>query len=341
MNKYVFKPYSKSFPKLFDKEKARILSHVNIPLLLEHVGSTAVPDLGGKGIIDIAIAVNKQEMDSVSKQLQALGYEFRPNWSTPDRLYFITYLPDSEEGNRRYHIHLTYPENSEWKEFIGFRDYLRSHPKELQEYAKMKQQAALEANDQGERYRELKGPMFKKINSLINNTKEITIRELQKEDITALIKTFCFPWSSIEATTDKWKQYLKEHLKQIRTVFLLEKQGNILGYASLLRQSNYPSFKENGIPEIHDVWISPEDRGNGFGKRLVQHLEKVAHQENYKQVGIGVGLYRDYGRAQKLYTHLGYVPDGLGVTYKYLPVVPGDSYPVDDDLVIWLKKDLP
>jgi len=59
---------------------------------------------------------------------------------------------------------------------------------------------------------------------------------------------------------------------------------------------------------------------------------------HYKQIGIGVGLYKDYGCAQKLYVHLGYVPDGYGVTYKYQPVVPGNSYPVDDDLVIWLKK---
>jgi hypothetical protein len=41
-----------------------------------------------------------------------------------------------------------------------------------------------------------------------------------------------------------------------------------------------------------------------------------------------------------LYVHLGYVPDGQGMTYKGEQVVPGDSYPVDDDLLIWLKKDL-
>ena len=67
----------------------------------------------------------------------------------------------------------------------------------------------------------------------------------------------------------------------------------------------------------------------------------MAQQENHKQIGIGVGLYKDYGRAQNLYVHLGYVPDGQGVTYKYLPIVPGESYPIDDDLIIWLKKDLP
>lgn len=100
-------------------------------------------------------------------------------------------------------------------------------------------------------------------------------------------------------------------------------------------------FKNEGIPEIHDVWVSEEHRGNGIGNRLVQYLEKLAQQENHKQIGIGVGLYKDYGRAQKLYVHLGYVPDGHGLTYKYQSIVPGDLYPIDDDLVIFLKKDLP
>lgn len=167
MKKYVFKSYSKIFPELFYQEKERILSYVKIDSTIEHVGSTAVPDLGGKGIIDMAIAVNKQDMDFVSKQLQDLGYEFRSAFSTQDRFYFIIYRPDPEEGTRRYHIHLTYPENSEWEEFLRFRDYLRQHPKELNEYAELKSQAACEANQEGERYRKIKAPMFEKIRSLL------------------------------------------------------------------------------------------------------------------------------------------------------------------------------
>lgn len=169
---------------------------------------------------------------------------------------------------------------------------------------------------------------------------DTTIREMQEKDIDSLIKAFCFPWSSVQATTNKWKQYYGEHQKHIRTVYLLEKQGELIGYASLLRNSNYPDFKNNGIPEINDVWILAEHRGKGFGKKIVQHLEKMAHQEHHSQIGIGVGLYNDYGCAQKLYIHLGYVPDGQGMTYKGEHVVSGDSYPVDDDLLIWLKKDL-
>jgi aminoglycoside phosphotransferase (APT) family kinase protein/GrpB-like predicted nucleotidyltransferase (UPF0157 family) len=167
MKKYVFKPYSKIFPELFLKEKERIASHIKKALAIEHIGSTSVPNLGGKGIIDIAIAVHREDMDSVSLQLQSLGYEFRPAFSTPDRFYFIIYLPDPEEGKRRYHLHLTYPENREWGQFIGFRDYLRNHPDEVEEYAALKRLAADEANQEGERYRKIKEPMFKKVSFLM------------------------------------------------------------------------------------------------------------------------------------------------------------------------------
>lgn len=170
MRKYVYKSYSNIFPSLFEKERERILSNVNRKLAIEHVGSTAVPGLGGKGIIDIAIAVDQKEMGLVSKELQALGYEFRQAFSTRERLYFVIYMADREEESRRYHIHLTYPENSEWKEFLEFRDYLRSHPDEMQEYAQLKKQAADEANDEGEKYRKIKEPIIKKIKAQIDGT---------------------------------------------------------------------------------------------------------------------------------------------------------------------------
>lgn len=163
MKKYVFKPYSKIFPELFQKEKERIALNLKDALAIEHVGSTAVPGLGGKGIIDIAIAVSKANMHSASKQLQDLGYEYRPTFSTPDRFYFIIYLPDPEEENRRYHIHLTYLENNEWKKFIAFREYLRLHESALEEYAELKKKSAEEVNEDGTLYRKKKAPFFEKV----------------------------------------------------------------------------------------------------------------------------------------------------------------------------------
>lgn len=163
---------------------------------------------------------------------------------------------------------------------------------------------------------------------------------LRDEDLKDIIKEFSFPWTSPEATETKWKTYSSEQTANDRIVCLARWQGHLIGYGSLLKDSKYPIFKSSGIPEIHDVWISEEYRGHGFGKQLICHLEMLAQKENYQTVGLGVGLYKDYGRAQSLYTQLGYVPDGV-VTYQYQLTTPGNSYPLDDDLVIWLKKKLP
>jgi GrpB-like predicted nucleotidyltransferase (UPF0157 family) len=169
MKKYVFKPYDKTYPQLFKKEKAKILKAVKHNCVIEHIGSTAVAGLGGKGIIDIAIAVDKSEMEAVSEQLQKLGYELRLMWSTPDRLFLRADLEDEKEEKRRYHIHLTYQASSDWKGFIGFRDYLKQHPQEALEYAKLKKKAADEVNEEGAKYRKLKEPLIDSILAKIAN----------------------------------------------------------------------------------------------------------------------------------------------------------------------------
>lgn len=163
MNNYVFKPYNKAFPQLFKKEKERITSCIQANLMIEHVGSTAVPGLEGKGIIDIAVAAETKEFDSISKKLQDLGYTLRLLWSTPDRLFFRADLPDLQEGIRRYHVHLTHEESQDWKGLIAFRDYLRSHPEDAENYAELKKKAATEVKEDGEKYRKLKDPFFKEI----------------------------------------------------------------------------------------------------------------------------------------------------------------------------------
>ncbi len=128
---------------------------------MDHVGSTAVPDLGGKDIIDIAMTSGKRE--KVQLKLQELGYEFRPMFSTETRLFFKTELPDPEEGQRTYHIHLMPFESEEWKDMLFFRDYLMSHPEEARRYAELKKKASLEAHEHGDLYRKLKEPFMNEV----------------------------------------------------------------------------------------------------------------------------------------------------------------------------------
>lgn len=167
-----------------------------------------------------------------------------------------------------------------------------------------------------------------------------TIRQMKREEIDRVAKTFSFPWLPFDESVKKWTRYLAEQDQDIRAVYLMENYGELVGYASLLLESAYAPFKQAKIPEIHDLWISESQRKRGFGKALIQYLENQARIHGYRQIGIGVGLYRDYGTAQALYSKLGFVPDMNGISYKCSPVVPGQAYPVDDDLILWSTKSL-
>lgn len=162
MSKYQFKPYSALFPVLFEQEKQRLKLHLDEAAIIEHIGSTAVPGLGGKGIIDIAVAVDRHLFDETTRILQDLGYEFRPAFSTESRFYFVIFLDDQEEKKRRYHLHVTTQESSEFQEFIKFRDCLRKNPEMLLEYSTVKEKAASICGQEGELYRKIKEPIFRK-----------------------------------------------------------------------------------------------------------------------------------------------------------------------------------
>ncbi|MBS0635552.1 MAG: GNAT family N-acetyltransferase [Verrucomicrobia bacterium] len=163
---------------------------------------------------------------------------------------------------------------------------------------------------------------------------------MNAQDITMLVRDFAFPWSTPEETNKRWQKYYTQQQEGVRTVAVLATADELLGYGSLLLQSEYPHFANvaENIPEICDVWIHEKHRRSGLGKKLLTWLELLAKKQGYNQIGIGVGLYADYGPAQQLYFQLGYAPDGHGITYKCQPTTAGKTYPLDDDLILWLTK---
>lgn len=142
-DKYKFRPYNAIFPKLAEKEIERTRKVFGNMVQLEHVGSTAVPGLGGKGVIDLLMVVPKERWRDASEKLSKLGYEYKKNAGVVgERLFFQINLPDNEIGSRLYHLHLTYNGSRDHKELVGFRDYLRGHPDKAREYAGIKSKAA-------------------------------------------------------------------------------------------------------------------------------------------------------------------------------------------------------
>ncbi|MBA2649608.1 MAG: GNAT family N-acetyltransferase [Legionella sp.] len=185
--------------------------------------------------------------------------------------------------------------------------------------------------------------MAKNIEQMISirDVKNIAIKTLSKSDIPAIVAAFhevdwLKPTSLIET-------YFKEQKKSERVVWLAYSDFQLAGYITLKWASQYKPFANQNIPEIMDLNVLPAFRNCGIGGRLLQIAEeKAASQSDI--VGIGVGLYGGadggYGSAQRLYVRSGYLPDGLGATWNYKSAIPGDSYPVDDDLILWFTKKL-
>lgn len=112
-----------------------------------------------------------------------------------------------------------------------------------------------------------------------------------------------------------------------------------LGHLKIAWQPDYSHFRAQNIPEIQDLNVRPDARRQGIATQLLDDAEKRIQMRSDK-VGIGFGLYADYGAAQRLYIKRGYIPDGHGVFYHHEPVEAGASVPVDDDLVLYLVKHL-
>ena len=112
------------------------------------------------------------------------------------------------------------------------------------------------------------------------------------------------------------------------------------GYAVINWRPVYPLFARLGIPELQDLNVLPEHRRIGLGREIISTCEDLARQRDCQQMGLAVGLDKSYGAAQRLYTRLGYVPDGFGVTYDREPVAPGQVVRIDDDLCLMMVKEL-
>lgn len=129
-------PYTVEWKRLFDKEKARLQAAVgNYVLDIEHVGTTSIPGMVAKPIIDIGIAVqNFEEAAICIKPIEQLRYEYRGEHGIPRRHYFVKGDP------RTHHIHMVEANSRDWETMLLFRDYLIQHPEFAEEYAELKVQ---------------------------------------------------------------------------------------------------------------------------------------------------------------------------------------------------------
>ena len=164
----------------------------------------------------------------------------------------------------------------------------------------------------------------------------ITIKLLEAQEVEPIGSSFdSTVWKDI---TPLLERYLAEQERGKRVVLIAYIDNEFGGYVTIKWKSDYPSFAEKGIPEINDLRVLPAFRRRGIATALVDEAEKRIFERS-PIAGIGVGMYADYGAAQRMYALRGYVPDGLGLAYKGQHVKPGHEVMVDDDLILYLTKE--
>lgn len=139
-HKVLVVPYDSEWPHLFQVEAERLQNALgDLVVDIQHIGSTSVPGLSAKPILDIAIAINdfEQGFDLVPA-MNELGYIFRGEVGVPGRHFFTLGRP------RTHHLHMYEAGSSNWKDRIAFRDRVRSNPAKAQEYAELKARLAVE-----------------------------------------------------------------------------------------------------------------------------------------------------------------------------------------------------
>lgn len=135
----------------------------------------------------------------------------------------------------------------------------------------------------------------------------------------------------------QYERYLAEQRAGTRDVLVATIDGAYAGYVTVRWQSPYESF--NGIPEIQDFNVLPKLRRRGIGSALMDAAEALV-AERSAVVGIGVGLYPDYGQAQRMYVRRGYLPDGRGLIYDGRQVAPMEMIRNDDAATLMFTKQL-
>jgi GrpB-like predicted nucleotidyltransferase (UPF0157 family) len=134
--------YDTTWPRQYEDEKHRILARIGrYVVAIEHVGSTAVPGLAAKPIVDILVGLRSlADATNCINPLKELGYEYVPEWEAelPERRYFRRVRPHP----RTHHIHMVETTSEFWRRQLLFRDYLRAHPEDARAYETLKRDLA-------------------------------------------------------------------------------------------------------------------------------------------------------------------------------------------------------
>ncbi len=159
----VIVPYDPEWPRTFESLREVFLRALgDLAVAVEHVGSTSVPGLAGKPIIDVDVVIrSRDDLRDVVRMLAVLGYRHQGDIGVPGREAFAREGGDvpRDGGERRWpahHLYVCASDSQELRQHLVFRDWLRSNPAAVTEYAMLKRHLADVYGDDRDGYSDAK-----------------------------------------------------------------------------------------------------------------------------------------------------------------------------------------
>ncbi|OGB74503.1 hypothetical protein A2V68_02715 [candidate division Kazan bacterium RBG_13_50_9] len=141
--------------RLFNKIKCQFICILGGNVVIEHVGSTAIPKMSGKNIIDILIGVPTiSEIKKVAQKIDKAGY-FRGRHN-PSGEYIFFASRNTETGSGDTHIHLTAQNTERYDDFLALKKYLLDRPSVAKKYSDLKRNITKTAGNDRQKYKLLK-----------------------------------------------------------------------------------------------------------------------------------------------------------------------------------------
>lgn len=161
-------PYNAGWPEIFERERMHLRSCLPLTLVrrIEHFGSTAIPGMSAKPIVDMLVEVTslQETQRRIAPILEAQGYDYfwRPSWGDDIPPFYAWFIKRDKNGHRTHHIHMVEAEFEHWDRLL-FRDYLIEHTGVAKEYGALKEKLSAVHHTDRVAYTQAKTDFIKRV----------------------------------------------------------------------------------------------------------------------------------------------------------------------------------
>jgi GrpB-like predicted nucleotidyltransferase (UPF0157 family)/GNAT superfamily N-acetyltransferase len=286
--------YDPAWPASFDEEAARIRRALPTSLAIEHFGSTAVPGLSSKPILDLLVLVPSLDAaPAIDRALGALGYELWRDNPKKDRLFFVQGMPP-RGARRTHHVHVSEP-NGELVERLVFRDFLRAHRRDRTRYAELKTALASRYRFDRDAYTAGKATFVAAVMAKARKARAVEYRTFTREDsITALTAMLHQAYAPLAA---RGMRFLASHQDDATTRERVESgetivavaSGRVVGTVTVRRPGSSDDAKwyaRADVASMEQFAVDPDWQGLGIGDALMTRGEAVARSWGVREVAV-------------------------------------------------------